>query len=267
VGTDAGSVSVFSGAAGAFLYSLGGATAGANFGLTLAGVGDLDGDDRGDFLVGAPNDDSVAVDGGEARLVSGSIGLTLHSWAGGVNDHMGSAVSVAGYLNADRRPDLIVGARDAPFGAGEAYVFLAGAANSELYCTAKVNSQGCTPRIAVSQGQASLSIADSCIVTATNVINRKNGLLFWGLGPRSLPFMGGRLCVDSPLTRTHLQFSGGNGSGVDCSGSFSFHFSHGYMASKSLQAGARIHAQYWFRDPNASFSVGLTDAVAFDVVP
>jgi hypothetical protein len=69
------------------------------------------------------------------------------------------------------------------------------------------------------------------------------------------------------LTRTHLQFSGGNGSGVDCSGSFSFHFSHGYMASKGLQAGARIHAQYWFRDPNASFSVGLTDAVAFDVVP
>jgi hypothetical protein len=39
------------------------------------------------------------------------------------------------------------------------------------------------------------------------------------------------------------------------------------MSSKGMQAGDRIHAQYWSRDPAAPFSVGLTDAAAFDVVP
>jgi hypothetical protein len=130
-----------------------------------------------------------------------------------------------------------------------------------------VNSQGCRPRIAVTQAVGSLSIADGLFVTADQVINRKSGILFWGNAPRNLPFQGGTLCVDAPLKRTPLQFSGGNVGPADCSGSLRFHFSHAYMAAKGVQAGDRVHAQFWSRDPSASFGVGLTDAVAFDIIP
>jgi hypothetical protein len=266
VGADAGLVKVYSGASTSFLFSITGATAGANLGQSLAGIGDFNDDGKDDVLVGAPNDDSVFSDGGEARLVSGAGGGTLHSWSGGVNDHMGRAVSSAGDLNLDGHRDIVIGANDAPFGAGEAYVRLAVAAAPTTYCTAKVNSQGCTPQVG-SEGVASLSIADDFHVTAENVINNKFGILFWGRGPRNTPFLGGTLCVDSPLKRTAPQNSGGNSGGVDCSGTYSFHFSHAYMTAKGVTAGDRIHAQFWSRDPAASFGVGLTDAVAFAVLP
>ena len=266
VGIDAGLVKVYSGASTSFLFSIVGASAGANMVQSLAGIGDFDGAGRDDILAGAPNDDSVTSNGGEARLVSGLAGLTLHSWTGGVNDRMGRAVSPAGDLNNDGRPDIVIGANDAPFGAGEAYVRLGAVDAPTIYCTAKVNSQGCTPQVAT-QGVPSLSIADDFFVTAGNVLNQKSGILFWGGAPNNAPFKGGTFCVQAPVKRTPIQWSGGNIGPDDCSGSYSFHFSHAYMAAKGMLAGDRIHAQFWSRDPAAPFNVGLTDAAAFDVVP
>lgn len=266
VGADAGTVRVYSGISNTPLYSVTGATAGANMGLAMSGCGDFDGDGWDDFLVGAPNDDSVTVDGGEARLVSGRTGSTMHSWTGGINDHMGRSVSSAGDLNGDGFEDIIFGADEAPFGAGQAYVHLSHADPSSTYCTAKVNSQNCTPLISTS-GVASLTIADDFHVTATNVINQKFGILFWGESAHSAPFMGGTLCVLPPLQRTAPQSSEGNLGPDDCSGSYDFHLSHTYMASAGMLPGDRVHAQYWSRDPAASSQVGLTDATAFDILP
>jgi hypothetical protein len=99
------------------------------------------------------------------------------------------------------------------------------------------------------------------------VINQKFGVLFWGLAPNSAPFLGGTLCVQPPVIRTPVQSSYGNVGPDDCSGSYEFHFSHAYLAASGLSPGTRVHAQYWSRDPAASFGVGLTDAVAFDVIP
>ena len=267
IGNDAGLVKVYSGGLTAFLYSFTGATAGANMGASLAGAGDFDGDGYDDVLAGAPNDDSGTVDGGEARLVSGWTGLAMHSWTGGVNDHMGRDVSPAGDLNGDGYGDVVIGANDAPFGAGEAYVRLGAVEAPAPYCTGKVNSQGCTAYVGT-EGVPSLSIADGFRVTASDVINKKNGLLFWGYGPDSKPWWGGTLCVAVPLKRTPVQNSGGSTSGADCTGTMSFTFSHAYMASKGIQAGDEIHAQFWYRDPaDPSSGVGLSNAVAFDVVP
>jgi hypothetical protein len=265
-GTDAGTVKVYSGASTSHLFSITGATAGANMGQSLSRVGDFNNDGHDDILAGAPNDDSVTSDGGEVRLVSGLTGLTLHSWYGGVNDHKGRSVSPAGDLNQDGHADIVFGASDAPFGAGEAYVHLGEVDPPSIYCTAKVNSQGCTPMVAT-QGTSSLSIADNFVVTASNVLNQKNGLLFWGTASNNVPFKGGTLCVKAPTRRTPVQYSFGNVGPDDCSGSYSFHFSHAYMSSAGISAGDRVHAQFWSRDPTSPFTVGLTDAAAFDVVP
>jgi hypothetical protein len=81
------------------------------------------------------------------------------------------------------------------------------------------------------------------------------------------PFQGGTLCVAPPLVRTAPGHSGGNSGAPDCSGSYRFEFSHAYLTARGIHAGDRVHAQFWARDPMASFGVGLTDAVAFDVQP
>lgn len=266
VGADAGSVRVYSGAnPGQTLFNINGATASASLGQSLGGIGDFDGDGRPDIVAGAPNDDVGAVDVGEVRVVSGATGGTLASWRGGLNDHMGRSVGGAGDLNADGLADVLSGANEAPFGAGQAYVHLAGVTSSDVYCTPKINSQGCSPSITV-DGIASLSIGDNCFVRATQVINQKFGILFWGTAQNNAPFLGGTLCAQPPLRRTTPRNSGGNVGPDDCSGSYEFHFSQSYMNTEGIAPGTRVHAQFWSRDPVASFQVGLSNAVAFDVV-
>lgn len=266
VGADAGRVRIFSGANNTAILTPAGVAAGDNFGASLSACGDFNGDGRDDLLVGSPNADGGGIDSGEVRLVSGFNGGALATWFGGNNDHMGRSVSDAGDLNQDGLGDVLLGANDAPFGEGRAYVHLAGLAPSTTYCTAKVNSQGCTPQISV-EGVASLSIANNCLIRATSVINQKFGIMFWGTDSNSSPFLDGTLCVQPPLQRTAPQTSGGNIGFDDCSGEYVFQFSHAYMANEGVAAGTRVHAQYWSRDPAASFQVGLTDAVSFDVVP
>jgi len=145
-------------------------------------------------------------------------------------------------------------------------VHLGNVAAPTIYCTAKVNSQGCTPAVST-RGVPSLSIADDFTVPASNVINHKSGMLLWGHGRSSAPFKGGTMCVQSPVQHTPARVSGGNVGPDDCSGSYAFHFSHAYMSATGLGAGDSIHAQFWSRDPSAPFTVGLTDAAAFEVIP
>ena len=98
-------------------------------------------------------------------------------------------------------------------------------------------------------------------VVATNVLNNKNGLMFWGTQATSTPFQGGTKCVAAPVSRTPTQDSGGNAPPNDCSGSYSFNFSTAYMAFKGLGPGITIYCQYWSRDPTAPFTTGLTDGL------
>ena len=130
------------------------------------------------------------------------------------------------------------------------------------YCVAKDNSQGCTPAID-SSGSAALGGLDDLHVTASNVLNNKSGLLFWGAAQASTPFQGGTKCVAAPTRRTPIQNSGGNPPPDDCSGTYDFHFSEAYMAFWGLQGGDTVYAQYWSRDPASLSTTGLTDAVVF----
>lgn len=136
------------------------------------------------------------------------------------------------------------------------------------YCTAKTNSQGCVPAIG-SSGAARYSGGSPFVVSASNVLNNKNGLVFYGHAASAAPFQGGIKCVAPPTLRSPVQISNGSPSGDDCTGTFAYDFgpliqSH---SNPSLVPGREVFAQYWSRDPQASFNTNLTDAVRFTIGP
>lgn len=133
----------------------------------------------------------------------------------------------------------------------------------QAYCTAKVNSAGCTPSVAGVNTPS--KAAGNFRVIANNVLNNKVGLLFWGRDPLATPFQGGWLCVKQPVKRTSLQNSFGSPAGTDCTGSYSFAFDTAYMNAENINAGDTIYAQYWSRDPASSFNTNRTDALQFTV--
>ena len=136
------------------------------------------------------------------------------------------------------------------------------------YCTAKVNSLGCLPSIG-SSGLPSQSGPDDFYVTASGVRNRKLGMMLWSRAPDASPFFGGTLCVHDPIHRTPGQDSGGSASGNDCTGSYAFHFSQGYMLQQLLGANTTVYAQFWSRDPGFAppNNVGLTNGLQFTICP
>lgn len=141
---------------------------------------------------------------------------------------------------------------------------LAGAPST--YCTAKVNSLGCTPSIGFT-GSPSISGVSPFHVTANQVINNKVGILFYGLGSANIPFQGGLLCVQPPIKRTGVQPSGGNPPPNDCTGTYDLDFGALLQAGTdpSLVLGAQVFAQYWSRDPASPSTTGLSDGLEFTV--
>lgn len=137
-----------------------------------------------------------------------------------------------------------------------------------VYCTSKTNSLGCVPSIAAS-GAASSSSPAPFLVTCSNELNQRAGFLFYGFAPRSLAYQGGYLCVQSPTLRTAVQDSGGNMGLDDCSGVYSFDFNALIRTGTvpALVPGELIFAQYWSRDPSASFGTNRSDAVRLGIAP
>lgn len=138
------------------------------------------------------------------------------------------------------------------------------------YCTAKQNSEGCWPLITTS-GTASATSGAPFTITASQVLNLKNGLLFYGSAASASPFQGAFKCVANPVHRTQIQSSGGNSSGSDCSGVLAFDFNAwiGLGLDPTLVSGADVFAQWWYRDPadTTGFGTGLSNAVQFRVCP
>ncbi|MBK7875868.1 MAG: PD40 domain-containing protein [Planctomycetes bacterium] len=136
------------------------------------------------------------------------------------------------------------------------------------YCTPRVNSQGCTPVLAAS-GVAAASGGNAFVLTATNLINRSSATLFWSLVQSTDPFAGGTMCVAAPLRRAFTASSGGSATGVDCTGSLSFDFNPLIRAGSSpvLIPGSVVYAQVTFVDAGDPSGIGLTDAIAFRILP
>lgn len=142
-------------------------------------------------------------------------------------------------------------------------------AAATTYCTAKLNSLFCLPAIG-SSGAPSASAGSGFNITASNILNNKSGLLFYGLnGQLANPFLGGYLCVKAPTRRTAIQTSGGSPSGGDCTGTFTYDFNVRIASGvdTGLVQGALVDCQYWSRDPTDSFTTNLTDALHFAICP
>lgn len=95
-----------------------------HFGISSAGVGDLDADGFDDVVVGAPQHIFPVNGPGYARAYSGADGSLLYDWTGvTVFDRFGTAVAAAGDVNDDGHDDVMVGAPQDGNGNGYVRVF------------------------------------------------------------------------------------------------------------------------------------------------
>jgi hypothetical protein len=275
-GTGSGSAYVYSGAGivgGGLLLPLRtwhGPAVGAHFGAAVALVHDLNADGDADVLVGAPDYSFVpnAIGAGLLRCYSGATGEQMGSRTGAQGEHLGGAFVSADHWDGEPGWEFLVGSPESN---------LAGAATGRVsslsifpntptsYCTAKVNSLGCTPAIS-GVGLPSVVPGTHFNVKASNVLNNVPGILIYAYDAAATPFQGGFLCVGSPLTRTAGSFSGGTPPpAADCSGSFWFDF-NSYLQTgvdAALVAGQEVFCQFWSRDVASPGGSSLSNALRF----
>lgn len=150
-------------------------------------------------------------------------------------------------------------------GTSDAFVHDQGCPAAATYCTAKPNSLGCAPTIALA-GSLSATAGSGAIVSTVNLLGVKNGLFLHSTSAsQAAPFHGGFLCVAPPLKRHAMQSSGGTAGA--CNGSFAEDL-NAYIASgadPALVAGASIRVQTWSRDSGSPFGDSLSNAVTADI--
>jgi MYXO-CTERM domain-containing protein len=124
-----------------------------DYGSSVSGAGDLNGDGFDDLVVGASADDDKASDSGSAYIYFGSatgidIGAEVKLTASdaAADNSFGGSVSGAGDLDGDGYDDLVVGAHGSDNNTGSTYVYLGSGAgirnNSEDKLTASDGAAG-----------------------------------------------------------------------------------------------------------------------------
>ncbi len=269
-GLEAGAAYVYFGASGAWSLQQKLTDSGVIFVDLFGSALALEGDR---LVVGLPGNNVPSTGAGAAQFFTraGSTWVGHFDMIGSETsfiDRLGSAVAISGDFVAAGAPDAeeFAGSERQ----GEAYVFeITAPPLIESYCTAKTNSLGCAPQMGWT-GTPSVSNPSPFEVLCTQVLNFKQGLLFYGYAPSAAPFQGGLLCVAPPLRRTPLRNSLGSATPTnDCSGHYEFDMNAHVQAGTdaNLVAGAHVYCQYWMRDPQSPSTTGLSDGVHFQLEP
>jgi hypothetical protein len=122
-----------------------GSVGGTKVGHSVAGVGDTDGDERDDFVLGCLDCNAAYV---FTDAPDATIGLDSASavWAGeNANDYAGWSVASAGDVNRDGLADILVGAKGNDFGhanAGAAYLLYGPFSGEQVLDTANAKFYG-----------------------------------------------------------------------------------------------------------------------------
>jgi hypothetical protein len=126
-----GRVHLYSGATGGLLFKLLPPTpvANGNYGFSVAGAPDMNGDGRGDVIVGAPGEPGAG-GGGRVHLYSGATGArfaSLGSLYPDISGHFGSAAAAIPDYTGNGRAEVLVGAPEenpsgTPVNCGRAYI-------------------------------------------------------------------------------------------------------------------------------------------------
>jgi hypothetical protein len=275
----AGQAFVISGANGQAIRSFAGDSPDDEFGHSVGGLGDFDGDGVPDVVVGAWLDDDNGLESGSARVFSGASGNEITTYYGeAADDHFGGAVAGAGQVNADGSGELVVGAFRNDVGgnnAGRVYVY-AGSCFGALgnYCTAGVSASGCQATLAAT-GTASATASSGFVLSAADVEGLRNGAFFYGTGGRQANAWGNGTslrCVVPPVRR--LGTMSGTGTAGACDGAFALDLNALWCPTcpkpgVNPGSGAVAQAQLWYRDPQNTSNqpTSLSDAMEFVICP
>jgi hypothetical protein len=141
------------------------------------------------------------------------------------------------------------------------------------YCTPSTTTNGCRPWITAT-ATPSVSYANPCFVTVSNVEGQKTGLIFYGVSGRiEAPWAAGSTstsCVRAPKQRTQVQSSGGTAG--TCNGSLildwnQYRSTHPNALGQPVALGEQVWMQAWFRDPPAPGTTNLSNALELVHVP
>ncbi len=263
-----GQVQLFSGDTGAVLFTW---TAGYldEFGASIARIGDVNGDGKQDFAVGALRGPTAT---GLVRVFSLKFGTELFT----VNDDFGAHLAGLGDVNGDGVPDFAAAAPGwdgtglLGVNVGEIQLISGGGPGFVNYCTAGTSASGCQAVLSGS-GTPSSSAASGFTLQAQQVEGDKQAMFFYGWnGRQANPWStgGSYQCVAPPVKRGGSL--GKSGTDGQCDGVYAQDLNAYWQANptKDPGPGAVVQAQLWFRDPQNTASkvtTSLSDAFEFVV--
>ncbi len=201
------------------LWTRSGTQDNAQFGFSVAGAGDLNGDGRSDIVIGEPFFDASLTDRGRITVFHGNgTGLSLSVTRDGPssNAHFGHAVSSAGDMNGDGFSDLLVGAPGYSTGRGRAYGYRGGATAIEATATSIFNGTQVSARLGSSVSLAGDVNADGYADVVVGAPLHDGGFTDGG---QALVFIGGAV-AGSHFTTAYRTY---NGAQVNAQMGFSVH--------------------------------------------